>query len=213
MRLVTLSLLEIVLGTSWGVIASLYAFTLVSGGYEDIYGFLAIITSLVAILSTMLTGFLYNYGVRKFLMPLAALSISLSMFELFEGKFVLLPILLGLASGIHGVSSLYAVSNLEGSFKKYSIVYASSLFGLSFGALLVAISFARDLYVILSVLTIFVGFIYIKFVSNSRVNARTNRKETKIKKFPYLYLLALTVLRRYNWHDSLQCRLLFDPQI
>ncbi|MDI9645638.1 MAG: hypothetical protein QFX40_02960 [Archaeoglobales archaeon] len=213
MRLVTLSLLEIVLGTSWGVIASLYAFTLVSEGYENIYGFLAIITSLIAILSTMLTGFLYNYRIKKFLMPLAALSITLSMFELFEGKLVLLPILLGLASGIHGVSSLYAVSNLEGSFKKYSIVYASSLFGLSFGAFLVAISFARALYFILATFTILAGFTYTKFVSSNRLNARTNKEETKIKKFPYMYLLPLTVLRRCNWHDSLQCRLLFDPKI
>lgn len=194
MRLLTLSLIELILGIGWGVVASLYAYTMISSGLESIYGLSAIAISITAVVSIFISGIIYYKGSGRFLMPLAALSLSAAITSVLHANVAVLPVLIGLASGIHGVSSLFAASNLGSDYRNYSAVYASNLLGFSLGSLLVALNLVRGIQEVITATVLICGFTYPKFVKAKFNEIYATRESSGAK-----YLPLFTLLRRCGW--------------
>lgn len=195
LNLLALSIIELIFGIGWGIVASIYAYTMVSSGLESIYGTAAITISLTAVLSILISGALYYKGSGKYLMPIAAIFLSTAVINVLDADVTLLPLLLGLSSGIHGVSTLFAVSNMEGDHRRYSAVYSSGLLGFSLGSLLVALNFINEIHTAIAIAILIGGLAYPKFV------------QTKYKEKPKVhrnsrtdYILAFTLLRRGSWN-------------
>ncbi|MEM0214672.1 MAG: hypothetical protein QXU31_05875 [Archaeoglobaceae archaeon] len=197
LNVVTLSIFEILLGIGWGIMISLYAYHIILRDLEEVYGILALITSLASVLSIFISGILYNHSGGKLLMPIAAISLSTALLTLSHADFLLISLLLGLSAGIHGVSSVLAASNLDGDYRRYSAVHSSHLLGFSIGSLLVFLTLTGVFLIPLVLAIVLAGIIYPKFISQSNKIAINS----EVKGVPSLYLniVIFTLLRRRNW--------------
>jgi len=206
MRFVSLKVLEAIFGVGWGVVVSMYAYSLVVSGFENEYGLLAFLMSFSAILGIVVSVALK--GRIELLMPLTAILLSTATLCLLSDNALFVPILLGFAAGFHGVSSLYAISRLRGDFRKYSATYASGLFGFSVGSLLVVFGVYEELLWLLIASVNISGMLYTRFYSKCEIEAF----EAKYPEFSS-YGIAFTLLRRCHRNVRQQCGFLHAPEI
>ena len=140
MRVLALGMLELMLGVVWGLVWSLYSWSLVDSGFAGLsYGVLVLSMSLATLLGYMVCSLLYYLGSYKLVMPISATLIGLSYNSLRSGELLeLAPIMMGFALGGHTVSTIRTSSLLShGNPRFIAYVYSMSLLGFSLGSITV----------------------------------------------------------------------------
>ncbi|MFN3383896.1 MAG: hypothetical protein ACK401_03255 [Archaeoglobaceae archaeon] len=148
-----LPLLELIIGMLYGVSLSLYAPSIIKNGLAESYGYLALLSTAIAVLTYYLTGELYERG-KYFAMILAGIFLAIAS-RTVEEHLVLATALLTVFAGIHYVTILYIARDT----KTLILAHASYYLGMSLGAMLVYFEIKSPALPLLALSSIFYCFL------------------------------------------------------
>ncbi len=126
-----LPILEFILGVLYGVSLASYAPSIIKNGLAESYGYLALLSTIVAVITYYLAGRLYDSG-HFFAMILAGISLAIAVVTL-ESNAVLATVMLTVFAGINYVSIVYLAKETKDLIR----AHASHYLGMSLGAILV----------------------------------------------------------------------------
>uniref|UniRef100_A0A7J2TI73 MFS transporter n=1 Tax=Archaeoglobus fulgidus TaxID=2234 RepID=A0A7J2TI73_ARCFL len=144
-----LLIIELILGILCGIFLSLYVPSMVKIGIAEIYGYLALLTSISTILAYLATGISLDRGYRFPVVSLAFL--GLAIFFLENSMLVIAALIFGAYIGAHYVALLYIASSRT---KDLILAHSIGFLGMSLGAMIVLFEAYNPLISILSLIAL-----------------------------------------------------------
>ncbi|MEM0203002.1 MAG: hypothetical protein QXO16_00090 [Archaeoglobaceae archaeon] len=177
-----LPILEFILGILYGVSLALYAPSIIKNGLAESYSYLALLSTIVAVLTYYLASRLYDTG-YSFAMIVAGISLAIAVVAI-ESNVILATALLTVFAGINYVSVVY----LARGTKDLILSHASHYLGMSLGAMLVYLEMRSPVLLLLAFSTLCYQFMGEK---RKKVESKGSPKLTEIFTVFSIFGLAL----------------------
>ncbi|MEM4279916.1 MAG: hypothetical protein QXE98_05680 [Archaeoglobaceae archaeon] len=176
-----LPILEFMVGILYGLSLALYTPSIIKNGLAESYSYLALLSTIVAVLTYYLLGRLHSG--YSFAMIIAGISLAIAVVAV-ENNVVLTAVLLTVFAAINYVSVVY----LARGAKDLILSHASHYFGMSLGAMLVYLEIKSPILLLLAFSTLYYQFLEEK---REKIESKRSPRLTEIFTVFSIFGLAL----------------------